>query len=495
MARVLVSWIGSNDLSGQRSGTGSVMRILKSESFQSVHLLHNQDELEVLEFLDNLRSVVSTPITPHKAELESPTDYPVIYEVLVDLLESVVGEKSGIDLVINLSSGTSAMASVSVLVGKTIFPATFLQTSEAHGVSQVNIPFDIAADFIPDVSRALDKKLNDLVANDAPAMAAFHNIITQDPKMQELKQRGAILASREVPVLICGESGTGKELFARAIHNASERSGKPFIPLNCGAIPSELIDSTLFGHIKGAFSGAVSTRAGVFEQVHGGTLFLDEFGELPLDAQVRLLRVLQDGTFFPVGSEKEKQVDVRLVAATNQDLPKAVAEGRFREDLFYRVAVGVLNLPPLREREGDRWLLADTLMKQINDEASAQPGYKHKKISAGAKNLILSHPWPGNVRELHATLLRASLWSGEAQISEQMLKESMIHISPEGDSIMDRDISQGIDIQRLLGEVEEHYIHKALLLSGGVKKDASRLLGYKNYQNLDARLKKYGIEK
>ena len=164
--------------------------------------------------------------------------------------------------------------------------------------------------------------------------------------MATLKTKAAILAKADVPVLIYGETGTGKELFAKAIHNASARAGKPLLVLNCGAIPKDLVDSTLFGYTKGAFSGAIKDTPGYFADANGGTLFLDEFGELPLDSQVRLLRVLQDGTYTPVGSTHSKTTNIRIIAATNKNLVDEVAAGRFREDLFYRVAIGVLQLPP-----------------------------------------------------------------------------------------------------------------------------------------------------
>src|SRR5690554_7031296 len=186
-----------------------------------------------------------------------------------------------------------------------------------------------------------------------------------------------------VPVLVYGETGTGKELFARAIHNAGPRSDKPFVAVNCGAIPPELIDSTLFGHRKGAFTGATADRPGVFQQADGGTLFLDEFGELSADVQVRLLRVLQEGVFTPVGGVAEQRVDVRLIAATHRNLMVEVAEGRFREDLFYRVAVGVLHLPPLRQREGDLLLLSEALLDALGKQDTALSG---KKISEEARS-------------------------------------------------------------------------------------------------------------
>jgi len=333
-----------------------------------------------------------------------------------------------------------------------------------------------------------------LMLDAAPDTAHFENILSNNPTIDTLKQKAAILAMRDVPVLIQGETGTGKELFARAIHNSSPRGNQKFIPINCGAIPKELIDSIFFGHAKGAFTGAIKNHKGVFEEADGGTLFLDEFGELPLDAQVRLLRVLQEGKIVRVGEVDAIKIDVRIIAATHKNLSHAIGQGTFREDLFYRVAIGILNLPPLRAREGDTSLLTDRLLDKINKDASALPGYKHKKISPKAKNIILKHRWPGNIRELHATLLRASLWPSGDEISDTDISESIVQMSDENSEILDREIGNGFDIQELIDEVEEYYVRKAWQQSGGRKKQAAELLGYNSYQTFDKRMQKLGIK-
>lgn len=308
--------------------------------------------------------------------------------------------------------------------------------------------------------------------------------------METLKRQATMLATRDVPVLIYGETGTGKELFATAIHNASPRKNHAFVPVNCGAIPPELIDSVFFGHEKGAFTGAINKHDGVFKQADGGTLFLDEFGELPLAVQVRLLRVLQSGEVTPVGASKPIKVNVRIIAATNRDLLQEVAVGRFREDLFYRIAVGVLKLPPLRERTGDINLLAETLLSGIYSSLSDA---EHKKLSPDAKNLILKQHWRGNIRELQATLLRASLWAAGNKITATDIQQALFAM-PESDAgILGRDISQGIDIQELITEVVQHYIPRAMAASHDNKTKAAELLGLKNYQTLNNWIEKYNI--
>lgn len=255
-----------------------------------------------------------------------------------------------------------------------------------------------------------------------------------------------------------------------------------------------MIDSVLFGHIKGAFTGAVTNKIGYFEAADDGTLFLDEFGELPEDAQVRLLRVLQSGEISKVGDSNSKIVDVRVIAATNRDLAQDISDGRFREDLFYRVAIGILTLPPLRERSGDLALLVDHLMASINREASTQPGYIDKKISVKAKNIILSHTWPGNIRELHGTLLRASIWAESDTITEFDIQEAMISRPASGNKSDLPEIGSGLDIQGLLDDIKRKYITNALAQVAGNKKKATALLGLPNYQTLSNWMDKLGIE-
>lgn len=496
MLNILVSWIGKADIDGRLEDvvTGPLANILRFQPFQHVYLLHNQSIDLIQSYVSRLEDEFDACLTVFHADLASPIHFSDIYKSLDIVLTKAVSEHPEAQLYIQLTSGTPAMTSVSILTGKTKYQAKFLQSSLEQGVQVVDIPFDIAADFLPSVSDALDNKLSALIAKEVPSTAEFDYIITQDPQMIRLKERAAILALREVPVLIHGETGTGKELFARAIHNSSNRAEKTFLSINCGAIPTELIDSTLFGHVKGAFTGASSNKQGVFEKAEGGTLFLDEFGELPLDAQVRLLRVLQDGTYLPVGSAQENIADVRIIVATNKNLVDEIAEGRFREDLFYRIAIGIINLPPVRERKGDKWLLAEYLLEQINRDAANQPGYKDKNISTKAKKLILNSNWPGNVRELHATLLRASLWGVENKISESDIKEAMLVTPQKGAQILGRDIDQGIDINDIIKEVSVHYIQRAMAVSGGSKKRAAELLKLKNYQTLNNWMEKYNIK-
>ncbi|MCZ6404798.1 sigma-54 dependent transcriptional regulator, partial [Vibrio parahaemolyticus] len=230
----------------------------------------------------------------------------------------------------------------------------------------------------------------------------------------------------DLPALILGESGVGKEVMATAIHNASQRANKSFKAVNCGALPENLVDSILFGHVKGAFTGADKNHAGLFEQADGGTLFLDEVGELPLNVQVKLLRALQQKEITRVGDVESRSVDVRIIAATHQDLFSLTSNGSFREDLFYRLAVGVIEVPALRKRPEDIPDLISTLMLEINRQAHTHPLFGSKEISKDAINFAASYSWPGNIRELWNTLNRAVLWSEGEMISMEDLKSSVL---------------------------------------------------------------------
>lgn len=486
---ILISWIGGNDLkalAGEEQGP--ICATLKAEPFQKVELLYNYPEDQVKPYLDWLAQQVDTPIHAHPAPLTSPVNFGEIYQQANQHLSRLKAE--GQNLAILLSPGTPAMQAVWILLGKTRFPCSYYQSSREAGVQQVDIPFEVAAEYIPTAGGLTSARLSQLAATDAPIDAAFDHIITRNPHMLTLKAQAQILAQREVPVLIYGETGTGKELFARAIHNASGRTDKPFVALNCGAIPPELVDSVLFGHKKGAFTGAAADKPGVFQQADGGTLFLDEFGELEPAVQVRLLRVLQEGTYVPVGGTKEQKVDIRLITATHRNLMEAVANGTFREDLFYRIAVGVLHLPPLRAREGDLSLLAETLLTSLGEQDA---GLKHKKLSVEAKNIILKHPWRGNVRELQSSLLRAALWCQGDSIRADDIRQSLFQMPEKHTGLLDQDVSQGIDIQELCDDVMRHYIPLALDAAQGKKTKAAQLLGMNNYQTLENKMKKLNI--
>ncbi|MFO7850701.1 MAG: sigma 54-interacting transcriptional regulator, partial [Spirochaetia bacterium] len=371
-----------------------------------------------------------------------------------------------------------------------------------------------------------------------PATPAFDEIIHSSEIMERTVNMARRVSFFDVPVLLLGESGTGKELFARAIHNSSQRGGGPFISVNCGALPESLVESELFGYVKGAFTGAGGDKKGYIESADGGTLFLDEIGELPLHVQVLLLRVLQDGKFRRIGSTKDISSDFRLISATNRPLTRARTDREaFRDDLFHRIAVGVIKIPPLRERDKDIRQLTDFFLDSLNEEFSRVEGYRPKRMSIDTRRVISQYSWPGNVRELINTLTRACLWSPNEQVDAGLMEQSLIRrgegesqagteevsapgtsgiepkdvVAPEeqktdtkkaaspearktGPAILHRPIGEGFDIDELIDEVKRHYLRRAMDEAGGSKVKAARLLGMSNYQTLSNWLDKYGEE-
>jgi len=243
----------------------------------------------------------------------------------------------------------------------------------------------------------------DRLSKKASGRITFSDLIGSSPAMAHVMRLGERAAKSQIPILLLGESGSGKELIARAVHGSSERAGKPFVAVNCGAIPENLVESILFGHEKGSFTGATDKHLGKFQEANGGVLFLDEIGELPLDMQVKLLRALQEGEIDPIGSKRPTRVDVRIISATNRDLAQQVAEGRFREDLYYRLNVYPIDLPPLRARREDIPGLIDHFVRRFNVEE----GKRVQGVSAETMAMLQAHEWPGNVRQLENAVYRA----------------------------------------------------------------------------------------
>jgi transcriptional regulator with GAF, ATPase, and Fis domain len=496
--KVLVAWIGSADLRGPDSADGSdvgpIANALAARSFDKAVFLSNQKQAEVKRFLAWLRTRTEASLEVERVDLTSPTNFGEIYQAATRTLSSIL-EKSDkqTELTLHLSPGTPAMAAVWILLGKTRFPAEFIESSKQSGVKTADVPFDIAAELVPSLFESADRRLIEQNDERSSGEARFGDIIYRGPEMARLIARARKTSLRNLPVLIEGESGTGKELLAKAIANEGSRKGKPFRVINCGAIPAELLESELFGHEKGSFSGAFRDRAGYFEEADTGTLFLDEVGELPLPAQVKLLRVLQESEVTRVGSSKPRQVDVRIIAATNRDLAEEVREGRFREDLFYRLAVVVLKLPPLRQREGDIGPLLDALLKRVNEECATEPGYIHKKISAGAKNLVVNHSWPGNVRELQNTLRRAAVWSDGATITEGDLRDALLPVLSKRQDSQASEIrlEHGVDLPKIIADTAKRHLQEALRVSNGNKRRAAQLLGLPSYQTLSNWVDRY----
>ena len=319
--------------------------------------------------------------------------------------------------------------------------------------------------------------------------ASFQNIIGESQPIKDIFNLIERVADSGSSILVLGESGTGKELIAKTIHYNSNRAGEPFVPVNCGAIPSELLESELFGHEKGAFTGAVASRSGRFERAHGGTIFLDEIGELAFPLQVKLLRVLQEREFERVGGNKTIEVDVRIVAATNRDLEECVRNRTFREDLFYRLNVIPIHVPSLRERRDDIPLLANYFLKKLAERKMREIN----SISEEAMKLFCGYPWPGNIRELENIIERiVILKPDEGEVVSGDVPDKIKGHSGV-DSIYPLDIPhEGVSLPSLIYEMEKDFIKRALAKSDGVKARAAELLGI-NRTTLLEKMKKKGL--
>jgi two-component system response regulator PilR (NtrC family) len=321
----------------------------------------------------------------------------------------------------------------------------------------------------------------------------LEGIIGRSPKMVELYKLISKIAGLDSTVLITGESGTGKELVARTIHCASPRVDHPFLAINCAAIPDQLLESELFGHEKGAFTGAVSHKAGLFEVAHRGTVLLDEVAEMSPGLQVKLLRFLQWRTFRRVGGTEDLEVDVRLIASTNKDLGKAIVDGGFREDLFYRLNVIPIHLPPLRERKEDIPLLADSLLVQCSLRQQRGPA----SISAEAMEVLVRYPWPGNVRELENVIERAVALETTDQLTPMSFPSHIKDLDDREKQQRPVTIAlppEGIELDATVSNVEKDLMLQALERVGWVQKHAAELLRI-SFRAFRHKAKKYGIRK
>ncbi|OGW55959.1 MAG: sigma-54-dependent Fis family transcriptional regulator [Nitrospirae bacterium RBG_13_43_8] len=324
----------------------------------------------------------------------------------------------------------------------------------------------------------------------------FKGLIGNSPSMKIVYELIEKIADTESTILITGESGTGKELVAKTIHYSSSRSQEPFVPVNCAAIPKDLLESELFGHEKGAFTGALNARIGRFELAHRGTLFLDEIAELDPSLQVKLLRVLQEREFERVGGVKTIKMDVRILVATNKDIERATREGKFREDLYYRLNVIPLNLPPLRERTEDILVLVNYFVREFADKRKKEPF----TFSTEAIQCLTRYQWPGNVRELENLIERLTILVTKDAVTTSDLPEKFHQLSdarpPENSHagpLMDFEIPEhGININSVVENMERNLILKALKKTGGVKNRAAKMLGL-NRTTLIEKMKKMRI--
>jgi two-component system response regulator PilR (NtrC family) len=408
------------------------------------------------------------------------------YDLLITDIQ--MGKRSGLELLRAARETSPDTPVVLITAFATTETAIAAMRDGAH--DYVTKPFKVEEIRVV-VEKALEKKLlaseNRRLRTELRGALRQRTLIGHSPAMDRILELIDQVAATKANVLISGESGTGKELVARAVHAQSERRERPFVAVNCGAIPENLLESELFGHVKGAFTGAVQNKAGLFELADGGTLFLDEIGELPSPLQVKLLRVIQEKTIRRVGATAQHQVDVRLLAATNRRLEEEVAAGRFREDLYYRLNVIQVHVPSLRERLEDVPLLIHHFVERYAREL----GKTIEGVSEEAQARLLEYPYPGNVRELENVIERAVALCRGAIIGVEALPPQLLDAPKPGSP--SQIPAGGCQLDSLVNDYERTLLLEALGRAGGVKKRAASLLGI-SFRSFRYRLEKLGLD-
>ena len=456
-------------------------------SDEKARILVVDDERSMQEFLEiflrreGYEVLTAGDVDTAIAQLESD-------EVDLVLTDMQMPGKTGLDL---------------ILAGREVSPETVMIVVTAFGTTDSAIaamkegaydyltkPFKVDELRIV-IEKALEKKIlsrdNLRLRREIRSRSRSRQIIGHSGPMQDVFELISQVAETKTNVLVYGESGTGKELVARAIHEQSSRHDEPFVAINCGAIPENLLESELFGHVKGAFTGAVQNKEGLFESATGGTLFLDEIGELSGALQVKLLRALQEKTIRRVGDTRDRKIDVRIVSATNRKLEEEVAAGRFREDVYYRLNVIQLVLPPLRDRPEDIPLLVQHFVHKFAEEL----GKDVDRMDDEALKLLSSYPFPGNVRELENLVERAVALARGSTIDRDLLPPTVSVCVDR--SAMPLIADGGVKLEQLVDDYERSLLRAALVQSGGVKKRAARLVGV-SFRSFRYRLEKLGIE-
>jgi len=479
---ILLTFTGFHDpftpgLVKDEEQTGPILSLLAEMDFGTVYLFETPTTHEITEETRNaiLERHESTGVEIHAVNLDEPTDYRGIIRGLRNFIPTIRSTHSEDRLFVAVASGTPQMhACWLMLVGAGELPAKILHvrpprfvTRERPLVSEI----DLSSDEFPTV-RYLRTDTDDALKNqDLATLQQRVGIIGEHESMILVLEQAMQFAQTDASVLIYGQSGTGKELLAKLIHLGSQRSDQVFIAINCGAIPESLVESLLFGHIKGSFTGATVDRKGKFEEADGGTLFLDEIGELPLSTQVKLLRVLQEGTIEPVGGGGERNVDVRIIGATNRDLQSMIRKKAFREDLYFRLNIGELTLPPLSDRRSDIPLIAQHVLDSINGNQRTQ-----KRLTVEALQRLQSHNWPGNIRELYNAIHRSVTLSSKVILDADdiIISTPVTHDDPL-DSLPNP--YHGFSMPDFLDSARKQLFLKAMEIAGGNRSEVGRLLG------------------
>jgi two-component system response regulator PilR (NtrC family) len=450
-------------------------------------LLVVDDEQSMREFLESFLRREGYDVST-AADVDTALSYLESDEIDLVITDMQMPEKTGLDLILEARELSPETAMVMITGFGTTDSAISAMREGAY--DYLTKPFKVDELRIV-IEKALEKKLlsneNHRLKEELRSQSRSRNIIGHSRVMQEVYELIGQVAETKTNVLVYGESGTGKELVARAIHDQSPRSGKPFVAINCGAIPENLIESELFGHVKGAFTGALQNKDGLFEAATGGTLFLDEIGELSHPLQVKLLRALQEKSIRRVGDTADRKIDVRIVSATNRRLEDEVAAGRFREDVYYRLNVIQLTLPPLRDRPEDIPLLAQHFIRRFADEI----GKEVEGMDGEAFDMLSTYGFPGNVRELENLIERAVALARGPVIGTALLPPT-VTANPSTGPISRID-DEGVDLEALVATYERSLLSEALSKTGGIKKKAARLLGI-SFRSFRYRLEKLGLE-
>jgi two-component system, NtrC family, response regulator PilR len=457
------------------------------------HILLVDDELSMRELLEYMLTKEGYQITCAQGGREAISLLEKIHYDLI-LCDIKLGDISGIDVL--KASKRLSPDTVVIMISAYSSTETAVEAMNEGAYDYVPKPFD-NDELKETIAKALELRTieheKELLDDELKKNLHFDMIVGNSPAMMHIYKMIRQVATTKTNVLITGESGTGKELIARAIHQESERKDKPFVAINCGGIPETLMESELFGHKKGSFTGATHDKKGLFEIGHKGTVFLDEIGDLSLPIQVKLLRAVQEKVIKPVGGNEDIAVDIRIISATNKNLEKEVITGNFREDLFYRLNVIEIRIPPLRERKADLRALAQHFLEKYGREM----GKEIKKFSSYALDLLHKYDFPGNIRELENLLERSVALSTTNIILPDSLALS-IHKRRWIEGIKDRrfdldEVARGVSLDAILEEIERAYLRKALDCSNGNKNKAAELLGI-SFRSLRYRFDKLGID-
>jgi len=483
MKKMLLTFTGFQDpyslgLVGEDEHPGPILSLLRTNTFDKIILFSTpRTEKNTLATKSVIASEFSDiEIAIRDLPLNDPIDYFAILKGLRSHVREICENASDINYYISVTSGTPQMHACWVLLAASgEIPARILNVRPDKFINKdrpLISEIDLTSPDFPTVrSNVCDIDVPDLSSQDYNTAIKKLGIVGDHPVMKKALETGAILAPSLTPILLLGETGTGKELFAKFVHLMSGRQADKFIPLNCAAIPKDLVESILFGHKKGSFTGAIADQAGKFDQADLGTLFLDEIGELPLTTQAKLLRVLADGIIEPLGGTKPHKVDVRIIAATNLDIRKAIKKNQFREDIYYRLNVGEIELPPLCDRKSDIPKIALHVLDRVNSTLK-----RRKRLSPDALTRLYNHSWPGNVRDLENVIERSARLARQdiLNANDLIISEPVTYADP---FVALPEPNENFSLEEYVASVRNQLILRAIEIARGNKSEAARLLG------------------